>query len=144
MSCKGKIALVLAALISIATAIAHLSCIFIGPACFEAQMAPPEIVESAVKGTMLAPITTLIISGLFVCCSIFALSGAGLIKRLPYVSTVLALIAVLCMLRGIGTVPLSFLFPEMVSTFSILAGFIWFLSGLLFGYGYIYVRNKHS
>lgn len=140
---KGKIALILAAVISIVTAISHLSCIFIGPVCFEAQMAPHEIVKSAINGTMLAPIATLIVSGLFISCGICSLSGAGIIKKLPYINFLLVLISALCIFRGISTVPLSFLFPEMVSAFSILAGSIWFFTGLLFAYGYLSIRHKN-
>jgi hypothetical protein len=46
----GVTFLVLAALISVSTAIAHMSCIFLGPECF----APAQIIESARDGTWLS------------------------------------------------------------------------------------------
>ena len=144
MDFKVKIALSLAALISVLTAIAHLSCIVLGPACFEAQMAPPALVESATNGTMLAPVATLIIAGLFIVCGIFALSAIGIVTRLPYVRPALLLISVVCLLRGVATIPLSFMYADMVSTFSLSAGFAWFFTGLLFAYGYCYAFNENA
>jgi len=132
---KGVIALVLAATIAILTALAHLSCIVLGPACYKAQMAPPEIVQSAVDGTLLAPVGTSVIAMIFVLCGLYALSAAGLIRRLPLLKLGVYSIAGLCVVRGIATLPLSFMFPEMVSTFSIVAGAVWFITGLLFFFG---------
>ncbi|TQV65835.1 hypothetical protein FKG94_27915 [Exilibacterium tricleocarpae] len=125
MSNRGKISLLLGGLIALATAIAHASCIFFGPECFEAQMAPPALIESAKSGTWIAPVSTLIVSSLFILCSLFALSGAGTIKKIPLTYLALLAIAVLCILRGLSTIPLSLVFPEMVSTFSLISGFIW-------------------
>lgn len=144
MNVKGVWALSICALISITTAIAHLSCIFLGPSCYRAQLAPQVIVQSAVDGTLLAPIGTAIVSFLFVTCGLFATSGAGYIKRLPLLNLALITIACLCILRGLSTIPESFMFPEMVSAFSISAGIIWFITGLLFAYGYICIRRVNS
>jgi hypothetical protein len=141
---KGIIALILVALIATFTALAHLSCIFLGPSCYKAQLAPSEIIQSAIDGTFLAPVSTVVISALFLLCAVFAVSGAGFIKKLPLLKPVLISISGLCLVRGIVTIPFSFLFPEMVSTFSIVAGFIWFLSGILYLYGFIHVRSSGS
>lgn len=43
----GITLLFLAAIIAFGTALAHFSCIFFGPECYSAQMAPKFIVESA-------------------------------------------------------------------------------------------------
>ena len=141
MGSKSKAALILAAVISSVTALAHMSCIILGTSCYKAQLAPPEMIQSSIDGTLLAPLVTLFISALFLTCALFAVSGAGLIKKLPLQNIALIVIAVLCLLRGMATIPLSYIFPEMVSTFSILAGFVWFISGCLFFYGYYSVRR---
>jgi len=141
---KGILALTLAAAISTATAIAHLSCILIGPSCYKAQLAPPQIVQSAIDGTLLAPVATVIISALFLSCAFFAASGAGFIKKLPLLKPALITISVVCILRGLATVPASYLFPEMVSVFSLLAGFTWFTAGVLYLYGYRCLRHVSS
>jgi hypothetical protein len=137
---KASIGLLIAASIALITAVAHLSCIFLGAKCYEAQMAPAQIIQSSIEGTLLAPIGTLFISLLFFTCTLFALSGAGYIRKLPLLKTALISISVLCIVRGIITIPLSFIFPEMVTSFSIIAGCIWFFVGGLYFYGYVNLR----
>jgi hypothetical protein len=45
-------------------------------------------------------------------------------------------ISILCIFRGLATIPLSLTYPEMVSGFSIIAGATWFVSGVLFFLGF--------
>ncbi len=138
----GKSALILAALISAITAIAHLSCIYLGPSCYKAQMAPQQILQSAIDETWLAPISTAMVSSLFLVCTIYALSGAGIIRKLPLLRLFTYSIATLCIFRGTAIFPLSFLYPTVLSTSNILVGATWFVSGLLFFFGYRYATNK--
>lgn len=139
----GKFLLFLVALISIGTAIAHMSCILLGPQCYAVQMAPPEIIESAKNGTLLAPIGASIVSLLFVVVALYSMSSAGVIKKLPFLSVGVYVISILCVVRGVATIPSSFIFPEMVSTFSILAGIVWFSTGIMLYLGHKNVR-QHS
>lgn len=134
----AKIGLILGALIVIFTAIAHMSCIYLGPTCFEAQMAPPEIVQSAIDGTWIAPVGTLLVSSIFLLCAAYALSAASLIRTLPFLKLSMYVISIGFIFRGLATLPLSIVFPEVVSTFSIIAGLVWLLTGLLFFFGYRY------
>lgn len=134
----AKLGLILVALIAIFTAIAHMSCIYLGPACFEAQMAPPEIVQSAIDGTWIAPVGTLLVSSIFLLCAAYGLSAARLLKTLPFLKLGMYVISLGCIFRGVATLPLSFVFPEMVSAFSIIAGLVWLITGLLFFFGYRY------
>lgn len=136
MERTAKLSLIFGGSIAFLTAMAHISCIFLGTECFESQMAPPEIVESARQGTWLAPIATLVVSSLFILCGLYALSGARVIKKIPLTYVALAIIAILCVIRGFSTIPLSFIFPEMVSSFSVVAGVVWLLVGFLYAYGF--------
>ncbi len=138
----GVAAFVIAAVIAVFTAISHLSCIYLGASCYKAQMAPPEIVESAINGTLLAPVGTAFIAFLFLLCAAYALSRAGFIRKLPLLNLGVITIGVLCLVRGVSTVPLSMAYPEMVSSFSIIAGFIWFISGVLFLLGHRFVTKE--
>ncbi|WP_440903075.1 hypothetical protein ACMZOO_09170 [Catenovulum sp. SX2] len=124
------------------TAFAHMSCIYLGPSCYQAQMAPTELIESAKNGTLLAPIATVFVSALFVICGLFALSAAGLIKRLPLLTTASYSISAVCLVRGLATIPLSFIFPQMVSGFSVVAGITWFIAGLLFLIGFCWQTHQ--
>lgn len=107
-------------------------------------MAPPQLIESAKFGTWLAPIATLIVSSLFALCGLFALSGAGIMRKIPLTYLALFTIAALCLLRGLSTIPLSLTFPEVVSVFSLFSGFIWFIAGLLYAYGFMQYRKSNS
>jgi len=135
-------AFVIAAVIAVFTALSHLSCIYLGASCYKAQMAPPEIVESAINGTLLAPVGTAFIASLFLLCAAYALSRAGLIRKLPLLNLGVVTIGVLCLVRGLSTVPLSMVYPEMVSTFSMVAGIVWFLTGVLFLLGHRWVARE--
>lgn len=137
--CKSRVGLLFlccAAGIAVFTALAHLSCIFIGESCYRAQLAPEAIIESAIHGTLLAPLGTIFISLLFILCAAYALAAANLIVKLPLLKIVIYTISTLCLLRGLATIPLSFIFPDMVSQFTIMAGALWFVSGLLFLVGF--------
>ena len=113
-----------------------MSCIFLGESCYRSQLAPEVIIQSAVNGTLLAPVGTTFISTLFLVCAIYALSAANVIMKLPLLKTAIYSISILCILRGLATIPLSLTYPEMVTSFSIIAGAIWFISGVLFFLGF--------
>jgi len=132
----GAIFLVLAALFAIGTAIAHTSCIFIGPECYAAQMAPPQIVESAINGTYLAPIGTIFASSIFVVLGLYALSGAGVIRKLPLLKFTIYTVATLCIIRGILPLQLWLRHPEKVDDITFYTGIVWLVAGLLYLFGY--------
>ena len=140
---KNKIGiyfLVITAGIAILTAFSHLSCLAKGENCYRAQLAPEPIIQSAINGTMLAPVGTIFISILFILCAAYALSAAKLIVQLPLLNMGIYTISALCLFRGVATVPLSFMFPDMVSNFSIFAGAVWFVSGMLLLLGFRFIN----
>ena len=142
----GVVFLVLAALVAMGTAAAHLSCIYLGPKCYVAQMAPPQIVESAINGTYLAPIGTVFSSGIFVILGLYALSGAGftgkLIDKLPLVNYAIYAIATLCIIRGLLPLQLWLRHPEKVNDTVFYVGIVWLMTGLLYLVGYRICSTK--
>ncbi|MFT4926060.1 MAG: hypothetical protein ACI8WB_002158 [Phenylobacterium sp.] len=132
----GVIFLVLAAFIAMGTAIAHMSCIFLGPECYAAQMAPPQIIESAKNGTYLAPIGTVLVSAIFIVFGLYALSGAGIIRQLPFLKVMSYTIATLCIIRGILPLQLWLRHPDKVNDVVFYTGIIWLVTGLLFLFGH--------
>jgi len=137
----GVIFLVLATLISMGTAVAHMSCIFIGPECYAAQMAPPILVESAKNRTYLAPIVNIFVSAIFVVLGLYALSAAGIVRQLPFLKFVIYVVATLCMIRGILPLQLWLRHPDKVNDFAFYAGVVWFITGLLYLFGYLMSAN---
>jgi len=138
----GVLFLVLVAFIFFGTAVAHMSCIILGSECYAVQMAPPQIVESAINGTWLAPIGTTIVSTIFVIFGLYALSGAGIIRKLPLQKFGIYTIATLCLIRGLLPLQLWIRHPEKVSTVVFYVGVVWLITGLLFLFGYRYVQQS--
>lgn len=137
----AKWGLAFCALMGVVTAIAHLTCLVLGPECFKAQLAPASLVASAEAGTLFAPLATVSVSLLFLLASAYALSAMGVIPLLPLTTTALAVLAVLCTLRGLATIPLAFLLSDLMTPFSFVAGSIWLLVGIFYGVGFIQTRH---
>ncbi|MDP4537415.1 hypothetical protein Q3O60_14575 [Alkalimonas collagenimarina] len=140
---QGIFLLIIVAIIAIATASAHLSCIYFGPQCYSAQMAPSAIVESAKSGTLLAPLGTIAVSILFVTLAAYALSAARLIRQLPLLNTGIYLIAALCIIRGILPLQLWLRHRSIVNEIELYVGFIWLAVGLFCFFGFR-AMNKPS
>ncbi|KAF7775159.1 hypothetical protein PCIT_a1283 [Pseudoalteromonas citrea] len=132
----GRYLLIFCALIALFTAIAHLSCIVFGEQCYRAQLAPSAIIESAIDGTLFAPLATVVISSIFTLCALYALAGARLLPQLPLTRIAIYIIGAICVLRGLATLPLVLSHPEMANTFAIIAGVLWFLCGVSYLVGY--------
>ena len=138
----GVVFLVLAALISVGTAVAHLSCIFLGSECFSAQMAPQQVIESAKNGTWLAPVGTIFVSSIFLIVGLYAISAAGIIRKLPLLKLGIYTIASLCIIRGVLPLQLWMRHPEKVNSVVFYIGIVWLVTGLLFLFGYLQVRKS--
>ena len=136
--------LILAAGIAFFTAIAHISCIFLGPQCFEYQLAPEAIVASAQQGTWLAPVGTLVVSGIFAIWGGYGLAAAGLLRPLPFQHAITWLIAVVCIVRGLLGIQLWLRKPELVSEFANISSWIWFFTGVLFLLGHLGMKKYRA
>lgn len=126
--------LISAGAIASASAIWHLLCIIGGPGWFVFARAPQQIIESALQGTMLAPISTIIIATLMFACTMFAFSGAGLIRKLPLLKSALITMASLCVLRallGITSLVVSIGFD----IWQFVASSVWLYVGICFAIG---------
>lgn len=132
-SIKSKL-LISAGAIASVSAIWHLLCILGGPNWFAFARAPQPIIDSAVQGTLLAPIGTVIVAGLMFICSVFAFSAVGLIRRVPLLKSALIIIATLCILRGLIAIP-KFITSSGFDIWQIVASTVWFYVGVCFMVG---------
>lgn len=123
--------LISAGIITSASAVWHLLCIFGGPSWFAFARAPQQIIDSAAQGTLLAPIGTMIVASLMFACTIFAFSAVGLIRKVPLLKLALITIAVLCTLRGLIAIP-TFVAFSGLDICQIVASSIWFYVGICF------------
>lgn len=138
----GKILLLIAAAICVFTALAHMSCIVLGPSCFEYQLAPAALIESSKNDTLLAPLGTIAVSSIFLVWAAYALSGAGVLRRLQLQSLGIYTISFLCIVRGLLGIQLWIRKPERLTEFGVVSSWVWLLTGLLFVIGYLLVKRQ--
>jgi hypothetical protein len=86
-------------------ALLHVVVLIAGPDWIAFVGAPPVVVRSASEGTWLAPVGALGIASLLTVWGLYALSGAGWIRPLLLLKTVLGGVALLFLLRGAIIVP---------------------------------------
>lgn len=138
----GRLFLITVALIAVLTAIAHLSCIWLGPQCFEAQYAPEAIIESARQGSLLAPVGTILVSLIFILIACYALSATRLMSKLPFLKMVTYGIAALCIIRGLLAIQLWIRIPERVDNINLSIAVVWLISGLFLSVGFL-LEDRH-
>ena len=84
----------------------HLAVLVAGHEWIAFVGAPKSVVLSAEQGTWLAPVGAIGIAALLAIWAAYALAGAGLIRRLPFLRTVLVFVCILFGLRGLLILPL--------------------------------------
>ncbi len=109
--------LMLGAAATALAALAHLACIALGPSAYLAMGAGPRMAELAAAGHWYPPTITVVIAGMLFVWSAYALSGAGLIRRLPLQRTILAAITAVFLLRGFARPVLEPHFPGNSDSF---------------------------
>ena len=75
-------------------------------------------------------------SALFVVLGLYALSGAGIIRKLPLLKYAVYAVAALCIIRGILPLQLWLRHPDKVNDVIFYTGIVWLVTGLLFLFGY--------
>ncbi|WP_211453178.1 hypothetical protein [Collimonas antrihumi] len=132
---SGHLAFLVGAGIAVFGALIHWVAPFLGPDWYAFLHAPKWVVDSARNGTMAAPVGAVVIGFLMFTCASYAFSGAGLIRRLPFVKTGLAVISTICLLRSLLLVPYLVTVPKMLSAFDIVGSLVWFVAGVMFSVG---------
>jgi len=92
-------------------AVLHLAMPFGGPAWYAFWRAPDVIVRMAGAGHPYPAVMCMLIAALLVLCTLYAVSGAGLIFRMPLLRTGLTAIAAVFLARGLSFIPLVALRP---------------------------------
>jgi hypothetical protein len=91
--------------------------------------------QMAEAGHSYPTIVTSVIVAVLALWSLYALSGAGVIIRLPLLRLGLCIIASIYLLRGIVFIPLMPMFPENSITFWLVSSAICFVFGLMYVLG---------
>ncbi len=140
--------LIAAAICSGVAALLHLGCIIFGGDWYRFFGAGEQMAQMAEAGHIYPTMVTLVISTLLTIWSLYALSGAGVILRLPLLRLGLCLIAAIYLMRGIAFIPLMPMFPGNSLTFWVVSSTICFVFGLLYALGirqsWAYLDKKHA
>ncbi len=101
--------------LALAGALLHLAVPFGGPAWYTFLGAPPRLAAMAEAGSFRAALTCVVIAMVLLIVALYALSGLGLVRRLPLLRTGLAAIGVVLVTRGVAFIPLVLWYPRLLS-----------------------------
>lgn len=127
--------LILGALFSAIAALAHLGCIIFGGDWYRFFGAGEQMAKMAEAGDSYPTIVTSVLVLILGIWSVYGLSGARLITKLPLLRTALVLISLIYVLRGVSFVALMPMFPENSITFWLVSSAICLSIGMLYSIG---------
>ena len=132
---KANKLLILAAALTGLAALAHVGCIVFGGDWYRFFGAGEQMALMAEQGLWYPTVVTSVIVVALLLCSAYALSGAGVIGRLPLLRTGLCVIAAIFLLRGVAFVGLMPMFPENSLAFWLVSSAICLTIGMLYALG---------
>lgn len=100
--------LLVGGVLNIAIGFLHIAIVFLGPWAYEYFGAGHAMTRLAREGSLIPPLVTLGVAGIFWIFGLYGLSGSGHYRQLPLLVPVLWLIAVVYTLRGLFIIPLFF------------------------------------
>jgi hypothetical protein len=127
--------LIIAASLSALAALLHLACIVFGAPLYLFLGAGKQMAHLADIGHWYPTVVTSFIAGVLLIWSLYALSGAGVIRRLPLLRVALCAITAIYLARSVAFVPLMQHFPENSPSFWFWSSSICFVFGLMYFIG---------
>lgn len=127
--------LIAAAICTALAALAHIGCIIFGADWYRFFGAGEQMAQMAEAGHWYPAVVTSVIVIFLAIWSLYALSGADVIRRLPLLRLALCLIASIFLIRGISFVMLMPMFPENSLTFWLVSSGICLMIGILYAVG---------
>lgn len=140
---KNKL-LIIGALCSAFAAIAHLGCIIFGGDWYRFFGAGEQMAKLAEQGHWYPTAVTSAIVIILSVWSLYALSAARVIFRLPFLRLGLCLISAMYLLRGVAFVAIMPLFPDNSLTFWIVSSGICLCIGIFYTVGTMQSWSKLS
>ena len=109
--------LIAGAALSALAAVLHLGCIVFGAPWYRFLGAGEQMAQMDLAGHWYPTVATLVITVILLVWSLYALSGAGVIRKLPLTRLALCAITGVYVLRGVAFTPLMAYFPCNSTTF---------------------------
>jgi hypothetical protein len=117
MAATTNLFLLIGAVLSGTAALLHLGCIVFGAPWYRFMGAGEHMAQMALAGHWYPTVVTLAIAAMLAVWALYALSGAGIIARLPLLRVALCVITAVYFLRAVGFAPLMRYFPDNSMTF---------------------------
>ena len=112
-------------------ALLHLGCIVFGAPWYRFLGAGERMAQMDLVGHWYPTAFTLVITTVLVVWSLYAFSGAGVVRKLPFTRVALCAITGVYLLRGIAFAPLMAYFPDNSTTFWVVSSGICLLIGVV-------------
>lgn len=125
--------LIVGAALSALAALLHVACVYFGAPWYRFLGAGEEMARMAEAGSWTPGIITASIAAVLGIWALYALSGAGAIRRLPLLRTALCIITGIYLLRGIAVLPVALLQPHQATAF------LWWSSAICLGFGVVHL-----
>ena len=126
--------LIVGGIFSVMIAILHLVIIIGGPDWYRFLRAGP-LASMAEQGSWIPGIVTFGVAVVFFVWGLYAFSGAGLIKHLPFLKWALVIISAIYLLRGLLLIPPLIMAPKFVDSFLVWTSLISLMIGLAYAIG---------
>ncbi len=123
--------LIVAAALSASAALLHLGCIVFGAPWYRFLGAGEGMAQLALAGHWYPTVAALVIAAILSVWSLYALSGAGVIGRLPFLRLGLCTITGIYLLRGTAFMPLMAYFPGNSISFWLVSSGICLMFGIV-------------
>lgn len=112
-------------------ALLHIGCIVFGAPWYRFMGAGERVAQMDLAGHWLPTAMSLAIASVLSVWALYALSGAGVIRKLPYVRLALCVITAVYFLRGLAFPPLILVFPGNSTAFWLASSAICVLFGVV-------------
>lgn len=123
--------LIIGAVTTALAAIAHLACLVLGASWYRFLGAGEHIANMAESGHWYPSFMTITIATILLIWSTYALSGAGVVRRLPLLKLMLCAISFIFLVRGLGFVFIMPLFPGNSMHFWLISSGMCLIIGLI-------------
>ncbi|GGY69615.1 hypothetical protein GCM10011613_12450 [Cellvibrio zantedeschiae] len=104
--------LILGAVLSALAVLLHIGCIIFGAPWYRVFGAGEDMAQMAEAGSNQPALITFIVAVILGVWSLYALAGAGVIRRLPLLRTALCLITAVYLIRGVAALPFMYQLSE--------------------------------
>ncbi len=127
--------LLFAGVLSGVAALLHVAIIIGGAQWYRFFGAGEELASMAESGSWYPAVLTGAIAVVLLVWALYAFSGAGLMRRLPFLKAGLVVISALYLIRGLAFIPVYLMQPEMVDGFLVWSSLICLVYGLSYAIG---------